>query len=75
MGKRSKAKKEGLKKPKNGNSRPPDGLMGPSMPKGKKAKAQQRAALAASLDRDGAGFSSARSASQKKNSKRTAFAY
>jgi hypothetical protein len=75
MGKRSKAKKAGLRKPQSGNSKPPDGLQGIAIPKGKKARAQQRALLAAQLDKERAGFSSAHSASQRKNAKKSTFAH
>merc|ERR1711935_224026 len=75
MGKRAKNQKEGLRKPKSGNSKPPDGLQGVAMAKGKKGRAKQRAILAAELDKEGSGFKSAKSASQRKNAKKIMFAH
>ena len=79
MGKRAKAKKDNLPKPQNGRTKPPSGLQSTSLPKsknaGKKARAAQRALLAAQLDGSGSGFASAFSASQKKKASRGKFAY
>lgn len=84
MGKRAKAKKDGIRKPQNGNTRnarKKDGIFQTvtGLPKsknaGKKARAQERAMLTAQLDGSGAGFAGAYSASQKKKASRGFFAY
>ena len=73
---RTRPQKDGKPKPQSGNSRQPNGLQSIAIPKGsKKAKAQQRAMLAAQLDGGGGGFSKVYGASQKKKAGKSKFAY